>query len=151
MIVRRATQSDYLPLAKLWFESWQSIGISNETDLSRAQVTARFLGDTNRWSLYAAETAGALVGMLALLPEEGRLDQLFVAPGWQGCGVGQALLNHAREVMPGQITLTTHDTNLRARAFYERNGFELAAREDDPAHRRVKLTYLWTPKGGSAA
>lgn len=143
MIIRPATVADYPALADLWFESWQSIGISNETDLSREEVAERFLSETLRWSLFAGEMKGEVAGMLALLPGEQRLDQIFVAPRAKGTGLGLALLNHAKSLMPDQIILTTHETNFRARAFYEREGFLLVGRADDLEHRRVRLTYEW--------
>lgn len=143
MIIRPATVADYPVLADLWFDSWQSIGISNETDLSRQGVADRFLRETLRWSLFAGEVNGEIAGMLALLPGEHRLDQIFVAPKAKGTGLGLALLNHAKLLMPAQIILTTHETNHRARAFYEREGFLLVGRADDPEHRRVRLTYEW--------
>jgi ribosomal protein S18 acetylase RimI-like enzyme len=146
VIIRPATPADYPALADLWYDSWQSIGISNETDLSREGVRARFHQEAaSRWALYVAERDSKLAGFLALVPEESRIDQLFVDPAFKGAGAGLALLNHAKGLMPEGIVLTTHETNQRARAFYEREGFVLTSIEPDAYHRRAKCHYAWRP------
>lgn len=146
MIVRPATPVDYSVLADLWFDSWMSIGIANETDLDRDGVHERFFREAeNRWALYAAELDGRIVGMLALIPEETRIDQVFVDPAVKGTGVGLALLNFAKRAMPGGFVLTTHENNKRARAFYEREGFRLTGMEPDTVHKRTKCHYAWRP------
>ena len=145
MIIARAEPADYPALADLWYDSWMSIGIANETDLDRDGVRARFFRETAHWTLFAAKIDGSVVGLLALLPSESRIDQIFVRSDWKGQGIGQALLEEARRRMPGRLVLATHETNTRARAFYEREGFRLERLEDDAAHRRVKCHYVWTP------
>nr|WP_321360232.1 GNAT family N-acetyltransferase [uncultured Hyphomonas sp.] len=146
MKIRPATPSDYPALADLWFDSWVSIGISNETDLSREGVRERFFREASEvWNLYTAERDGVLVGLLALVPEQSRIDQLFVAPAAKGGGVGLAMLNHAKALMPGGIVLTTHEANSPARAFYESRGFVLTGTEPDLVHRRTKCHYAWRP------
>jgi ribosomal protein S18 acetylase RimI-like enzyme len=144
MIIALAEPADHPALADLWYDSWMSIGIANETDLDRDGVRARFYRETAHWMLLAAKTGGEVAGLLALLPAEDRIDQIFVHPDRKGQGIGLALLAEARRQMPRRIVLTTHETNTRARAFYEREGFRLERREDDDVHRRVKCHYIWT-------
>lgn len=145
MIIRPATPADYDVLAVLWYDSWESVGISNEADLSREAVIARFHVDVARWTLFAAEAPEGLIGLLALLPEENRIDQIFVAPHVKGKGVGRALLNLAKQVMPTGIVLFTQGENQRARSFYEREGFRLTEQADNPEQRRTRCTYEWSP------
>ena len=146
MIIRPATPADYPALADLWYDSWQSIGISNETDLSREDVRERFYREVSEvWSLYTAEHDGVPVGMLALIPAQRRIDQIFVAPTAKGKGVGLAMLAHAKNLMPDGIILTTHETNRPACAFYESRGFVLTGTEPDNVHRRTKCHYAWRP------
>ena len=144
MKIRPATPADYPALADLWYNSWQSIGISNETDLDQAGVQKRFASEAaERWHLYMSDRDGQPVGMLALVPEEARIDQLFVAPSYKGLGVGLELLNFAKRKLPDRIVLTTHETNRRARAFYEREGFRLTSSEYDETHLRTRCHYEW--------
>ena len=46
-----------------------------------------------------------------------------VDPLHQRCGVGSALLDHAKSVSPSGLELHTHQQNLRALAFYGKAGF----------------------------
>ena len=145
MIIRPATPADYPALADLWFDSWASIGISNETDWPRETVRERLYEEVvDRWCLFAAQERDELVGMLALAPAEQRVDQLFVAPSYQGKGVGLALLEFAKQELPDRIVLVTQEENVRARRFYEREGFCLHRSEYDELHRRMNCHYVWT-------
>ncbi len=144
MIIRPAEARDYPALADLWFDSWTSIGISNETDWPRETVRERLYQEVaGRWHLFAAREQDALLGMLALVPAEQRVDQLFVAPAHKGRGIGLALLDFAKQELPDRIVLVTQEENVRARRFYEREGFRLQRSEYDEAHRRTSCHYVW--------
>jgi len=146
VIIRPAVAADYDTMADLWFDSWISVGIANDTDLTREGVRERFFRDAqHKWRLYAAVEDDAIVGMLALVPAESRIDQIFVDPLHKGMGVGLDLLNFAKGAMPDRIVLTTHEGNRRARAFYEREGFRLVSTHYDDGQRRTKCEYEWRP------
>ncbi len=51
------------------------------------------------------------------------IDHLYVHPDCQQRGIGKALLEHARRLSPEHLWLYTLQSNLNARAFYEKNGF----------------------------
>lgn len=51
------------------------------------------------------------------------IDQLYVHPDYWRQGIGNALLNFAREQSPEHLWLYTLQINTNARAFYEKNGF----------------------------
>jgi len=51
------------------------------------------------------------------------IDQLYVHPDYQQRGIGQALLDHARQISPDHLWLYTLQINISACAFYEKNGF----------------------------
>jgi len=51
------------------------------------------------------------------------VDQLYIDPDHQRRGIGQSLLNLARERSPEHVWLYTLQVNASARAFYEKNGF----------------------------
>jgi GNAT superfamily N-acetyltransferase len=78
------------------------------------------------------EEAGGVVAVLATSvgPEGGWVEQLYVLPGWNGRGIGAALLAHAHAVLPLPIRLHTFQQNSGARRFYERSGYRLVALSD---------------------
>jgi ribosomal protein S18 acetylase RimI-like enzyme len=51
------------------------------------------------------------------------IDQLYVHPRYQRCGIGKALLEFARSKSPEHLWLYTLQSNVNAQAFYEKNGF----------------------------
>ena len=75
--------------------------------------------------LWVAERDGLIVGFMAI--KEDYIDQLFIAVEAQRTGVGEALLNKARELSPTRLRLATFQKNLPARAFYEKHGFTATA------------------------
>jgi GNAT superfamily N-acetyltransferase len=70
------------------------------------------------WVVEAAQQPVAFMAM-----NKDFIDQLYIDPVHQRRGVGQALLNFARERSPDHIWLYTLQINVGARAFYEKNGF----------------------------
>lgn len=69
---------------------------------------------------WIAERDGVAVGYLVLTDDW--LDDLFLAPGETGHGVGSALLDVARSERPDGFCLWVFESNAGARRFYARNG-----------------------------
>jgi ribosomal protein S18 acetylase RimI-like enzyme len=81
--------------------------------------------------------AGAtIVGVLAVTQEAhaSSIDQLYVAPGHTGQGVGARLLSHALALLRSPVRLYTFQANTGARSFYERHGFKAIAFSDGSAN-----------------
>lgn len=77
--------------------------------------------------VWVAEESGALGGYLALSRDgsdstAGWLDDLYVAPGRTGQGVGSALLGLAQSLRPGGFALWVFASNAGAHRFYRRHG-----------------------------
>ncbi len=143
MILRAAIPDEYDAIATLWYDSWMSIGISNETDLPFDELKQRLRQEVAAgWSLFVASEETALLGMLALKPP-GHLDQIFVSPSHQGKGVGRALLAFARQQLTGDIHLWTAAENLKANAWYLREGFVETHRTYVETNRRERVHYAW--------
>ena len=116
------------PLSALWLDTLLPIEAQaythpwsrgNFIDSLAAGYVAELLG---------SEEAG-VVGYFIAMPGAGELHllNLTVAPGWQGQGSGQQLLDavtaHARERGFGKLWLEVRQSNARARALYRRRGF----------------------------
>src|SRR6266446_2538728 len=64
-----------------------------------------------------AEVNRLVVGFIAL--EGDHVDHLYIAPAYQGRGIGDTLLAMAKELRPDGLMLWTFQRNARARQFYE--------------------------------
>jgi len=93
-------------------------------------------------AVWVAESAGRLVAMMVL--EDGWIEQLHVAPGWTGRGVGARLVALAQEDQP-VLELWTFAANHAARRFYERHGFVLVEETDGSGNeeRTPDVRYEW--------
>ena len=83
-------------------------------------------------------TAERLAAMLALHLPKLYLDQLFVAPAYQGRSLGRKLLAFTRTHLPDEIWLRCVRENEKAWRWYEREGFVFekeAGRADERAER----------------
>jgi GNAT superfamily N-acetyltransferase len=144
MRLRPYRSGDHSALVDIWYESWLSIGLQKPR-VTRDDLARRFPDDlARRWTLTVAEIDGQVVGFLALCLGERRLDQIFVSPAAQGCGVGKALFEAATQLLPEGFWLGTHPGNHRARAFYERRGMSVA-----PAHEQAtddRVIYVFHPR-----
>ena len=75
---------------------------------------------------WLAEEDAQVVGFIAML--DNKVGGLFIDPAHQRRGIGRQLLDHARSVRDGPLTVHVFKANLVARRFYERYGFS-AVRE----------------------
>ncbi len=86
------------------------------------------------------------MAILATIPDERALDQIFLGDGARGRGLGREILDFVKREMPEGFWLRTHITNVAAQRFYEREG--LTHTRDAP-HPRVPEAmfrwYAWTP------
>ncbi len=94
----------------------------------------------------AIAPGGAVVALMALTP--GMLDQLYVAPGWTGRGIGSRLLGLAKARRPDGLDLYTFQVNSGARRFYERHGFVEISRGDGSGNEEGQpdVGYAWRPR-----
>ena len=147
--IRPARTDEYDEIARLWMASWESTGLGGAGDASFAELRARVPREVEAgWRLFAAELDGDLAAMLAVRPADNHLDLVFVAPAFQGRGVGKALLAFAREMMPVEMWLRTSVGNERAWRWYEREGFVRERVEEQPGWSLPRAYYRW--KRGTA-
>ncbi len=92
---------------------------------SREDTIAYFAGHVLlHEEVLVAEVNQLVVGFIAL--EGDHVDHLYIAPAYQGRGIGDTLLAMAKEVRPDGLMLWTFQRNARARQFYEARGFVAA-------------------------
>ncbi len=83
-----------------------------------------------------------VIGFLAL--RAGWIDQLYVAPGQQGRGIGSRLIALAKAASP-VLQLWTFQRNAGARRFYEHHGFVAVETRDgsDNEEQEPDIRYRW--------
>ena len=95
------------------------------------------------WGMFEGER---LRGHVALLP--GWIDHLYVDPQVHGQGIGSALVRLAQGEQ-AELRLHTFQSNLRARALYERHGFVIEELTDGARNeeKMPDMTYFWRTGG----
>jgi ribosomal protein S18 acetylase RimI-like enzyme len=146
--IRPARVDEYDEVARVWMESWATVGIEAASaallEKLRAQVRAEV---ANGWSLYVADDGGKLAAMLALHLPDNYLDQLFVAPEYQGSSVGRMLLAFTRAHLPNEIWLRCVRENEKAWRWYEREGFVFEKETVEPITGFTMKYYRWKKEG----
>jgi ribosomal protein S18 acetylase RimI-like enzyme len=143
-IIRPARIDEHDAIARVWMESWCSTGLAEESRFLLAQLRARLPREIeNGWSLFVAEDAGSLAGMLALHLPKRYLDQLFVAPAWQGRSLGRRMLAFTRTHLPDEILLRCVRENEKAWRWYEREGFVFEQEQVEAMTGFVMKHYRW--------
>ena len=131
--IRPARSDEYDEIARVWMNSWVSTGLAEASDFLLAQLRARISLEIEKgWSLFVADDDGVLAAMLALHLPRRYLDQLFVAPEYQGRSLGRTLLAFTREHLPDEIELRCIRENEKAWRWYEREGFVLEKEQVEP-------------------
>jgi GNAT superfamily N-acetyltransferase len=96
-IIRPARSDEYDEVARVWMNSWVSVGIEDTSDSLLETLRARVRMEIEKgWSLYVADDDGRLAAMLAIHVADCYLDQLLVAPDYQGNSLGRRLLAFTR-------------------------------------------------------
>ena len=143
-IIRPARPDEYDEVARVWMESWASTGLEPASLALLDKLSARVRQEIESgWSLFVADDAGTLAAMLALNLPRRYLDQLFVAPKYQGRGLGRRLLAFTRTQLPDEIWLRCVRENEKAWRWYEREGFLFEKEQLEPMTGRVMKYYRW--------
>jgi ribosomal protein S18 acetylase RimI-like enzyme len=147
-MIRPAHAEEYDEIARVWMESWVSTGLEQASNYLLANLRARVRREIeNGWSLFVADDRGSIAAMLALHLPQLYLDQLFVAPAWQGRTLGRKLLAFTRTQMPEEIHLRCVRENEKAWRWYEREGFVFEKEQVEPMNGFMMKYYRWRKKG----
>lgn len=142
--IRPARPDEYGEVARVWMESWVSTGLEDGSKYLLAELVARVPRDVeNGWSLFVADDEGRIAAMLALHLSRCYLDQLFVAPAYQGAGLGRRLLGFTRQHLPDEIWLRCVRENVKAWRWYEREGFVFEKESFEPKTGFTMKYYRW--------
>lgn len=89
-----------------------------------------FLRAAREEEIYIAIEDGAILGIAGFYRPQNFLHSLYADT--RGRGVGKALVDHIAATVSGPISLKVQAPNLRAQAFYRREGFLCTEHGRDP-------------------
>jgi GNAT superfamily N-acetyltransferase len=142
--IRTARTDEYDAIARVWMDSWASTGLEDASNFLLAKLRARIPVEIEKgWSLFVADDEGTIAAMLALHLPKMYLDQLFVAPEFQGQNLGRRLLAFTRELLPHEIQLRCVRENEKAWRWYEREGFVFEQQQVEPMTGFAMKYYRW--------
>jgi len=127
----------------LWQQTWQQAYPAIDFAARVAWWRARWRDElVPHAAIIVAEQEGTPIGFVTI-DSSGYLDQLVVAPDHWGSELAERLVNEAKRLSPGRITLLVNNDNTRAIRFYERNGFAHAGQDANPTSGRPVLKMEW--------
>ena len=139
MFVRTYEQSDFDAVTQIWLDSWRSTGIASPVTLD--DLRARWPDELAKgWVVKVAVQGSQIAGFIAT--HKDCIEQLFIAPAYQGRGIGKHLLDTAKEAMSEGFRLTTA-LNSRAGKFYEREGLTPGVETIHPKFGHRSIEYRW--------
>jgi len=146
-MIRQMTDHEVNLVARIWHRS----GLAEYTYLPSFQALSESEALAIFNQIIAAECEvwvevhnGVIRGFIAL--KGSYIDRLYVDPPYLRHGIGSNLLRHAKALQPEGLELHTHVQNRRARAVYERFGFEAVKFDISPAPESVPdVEYHWRP------
>ncbi|UPK35975.1 GNAT family N-acetyltransferase [Bradyrhizobium sp. 186] len=149
-IIRSGHADEYDEIARVWMQSWVSTGLAEASNFLLANLRARIRREIEGgWSLFVADDHGTIAAMLALHLPKLYLDQLFVAPAYQGKSLGRKLLAFTRTQLPDEIYLRCVRENEKAWRWYEREGFVFEKEGIEPSNGFTMKYCRWKKKGNA--
>ncbi|MEM1040283.1 MAG: GNAT family N-acetyltransferase [Pseudomonadota bacterium] len=142
VVIRKATADD-LPACAAVINTWM-----DETDVvpriySHEKIRSMFSPDIlNNRTMWVAILNGSIEGYLSLI-DGGNVRGLYLSNALRGRGMGQRLMAVAKAAHPSFLELGVFETNHKARAFYEREGFvEVPEKRDDNTQEGVPVLFM---------
>ena len=145
--IRVATARDAVAVAEVFIASFDTITFLPR--LHTREETFSFIANTvlREQEVLVAEQDGRIRGFVAMA-DGNSLEHLYVHPEAQGRGIGSALLERAKERMPGGFRLWVFQQNAQARRFYEHRGLRVVELTDGAGNeeRTPDARYEWRPE-----
>jgi GNAT superfamily N-acetyltransferase len=143
--VRRAAAGDAGPIAEVWLRSRAATPTipppAHTGDEVRAWFREVVVAEREVW---VVDDGGPVLAVLVL--DGDGIDQLYVAPGHTGRGLGSRLVGVAKRRRPAGLGLWTFEANVLARRFYERHGFvATGSTAGDNEEGAPDVRYDWSP------
>ena len=143
---RDLTPADTPAILDLWVAAWSAampqIDFEARRDWFRARL-ARLDGEGFALRGAVERADGPVLGFIALSVAQRYLDHVALRPERWGSGLGAALIGEARRLSPEGVILDVNQANLRAVAFYEKQGFRRLRADRNPSSGLPTWWYAW--------
>jgi len=144
--VRPMLPADLPETIDVWVAAWQAAYPDIDFEARRGWAVSHIADLEREGALpFVALGEGRILGALVVDPNTGYLDQIVVATGHQGHGVGDVLLAQARRVSPNGLDLHVNQDNGRAVRFYEKHGFAKVGNDRNPRSGAPTYKMSWRP------
>jgi putative acetyltransferase len=138
---------DWPALLDLWVSAWRAtysdVDFESRRDWLKAHIDSLERSGA-RTLLLLDGSERSLVGFVVVDPVSHWLDQICVRPTHFGSGAAEALLEAARSLSPARLRLDVNADNIRAVAFYERQGFVKIADGGPSMSGRKTIVMEWS-------
>lgn len=149
--IRIARHTDAVECAEVFLRS-RAFALPTVPVVHPDREVRRWMADevVGRTDMWVAEVDGTIVALMVLDPardQQGWIEHLYLDPAWMGRGLGDKLVQLAKERCSAGLQLWTFQVNEPARRFYERHGFvaeELTAGAGNE-ERAPDVRYRWQP------
>ena len=147
MVIRPFEQRDENEVIGIWHRSglaaypylptWQAFTLEKAGEVFRTVIRPEC-------KIWVAEMDDRIAGFLAM--KGSYIDRLYIDPPYWHNGLGKRFIEFAKQISPGGLELHTHQQNLTARAFYEKEGF-IAVKFgiSPPPESAPDVEYHWRP------
>lgn len=141
-----AFHPDRLPaMADLWVEAWTEAYPAIDFTARRAWFCDRIAALAQSGTAVLVATDGdEVAGFVTVDPATGWIDQMLAGLAHQGTGVAAMLMEAAKRLRPAGLTLDVNADNMRAIAFYRRQGFRRTGGRISDQGRAIDLM-AWQP------
>jgi putative acetyltransferase len=145
LAIRVDDSCDHTELTGLWLASWTATypGIDFATRRDWFGEHLALLQAQGCTTLASRDESGKLAGFVVLNRVSGWLDQFAVHPDAFGTGIARDLMHEAKRLSPGYLQLDVNGDNVRALAFYEREGFRRTGEGVNPNSGARTLSLEW--------
>jgi ribosomal protein S18 acetylase RimI-like enzyme len=120
--VRRAVPADHPVCAEIFIETVTATFPNEPPEGKTAEAYASSVAGEEQW---VAINASNIIGYISIYWPTNFIHSLYVRPSCQGQGAGRALLATALRGAKGDMELKTDKANMRAFAFYRRQGWRV--------------------------
>ena len=144
--IRVARHTDAVECSQVYLRS-RAFALPTVPLVHADREVRRWMADevVGRTDMWVAEVDGTIVALMVL--DGGWIEHLYLDPSWMGRGLGDKLVELAKERSSAGLQLWSFQVNEPARRFYERHGFVAEEFTDGAGNeeRAPDVRYRWTP------